>query len=363
MAKKNQAAAAPAVDENASMQALEAGETEYEIADPAWVHEQYEEYEEESAERRARGALVKLPEGESSWRIMPPIKGTKRLFFRCWSHAVNNEKLQQAIDVLARLPADIRAKCAKDLGVVDIVRYDLPRGFRTTFCLSKMEDKACLDCALVGVLYRVAKEVAAIRTLLESLAKEFSSKEEYFAGAVRMDKKEEMERGPKILLLKEDVFRGLFDRKSGIFGNPEKGGDFSNPDTGRNILFSKVAHPTKKFTIDGKTFPVYDMSVTPSVTAGPIKDRNWLKHIQDMTKVRDQPDEAAFRIVLEGGLAAGQKEDGFDDSMAAPGSRQITDGKTAVAPAGGGDDDWMEDPENRGDFDTRANLRALGRKV
>lgn len=344
--------------EDQTTQQLESQETEWEPAEPEWVREDYGEYEEGAKERRARGAISPLPEGDSTWRVMPPIKGTRTPFFRAWTHQVNNEVVQEALDLLAGLPDVVRLGFAADLGVMEIVKSTLSQGFRSTYCFSKMRDEPCLDCVFAGILYKVSRAVPAIKKLAADLAKDLSSREEYFVGAVRMDLKEEMDRGPKILPLKESLYQ-LMNK---IFLTPDLGGDFSHPMTGFNLIFAKVKDPKgAAFEIRGKKFPKMIYTVSAAHQHGPVKNMDWLKHLHDLSKVRDQPDEAAFRAQIEGDAAPARPADSLPEKQGAPAQRQIAAQGTATQPVD--EDEWMQNPKDPGDWDTRANLRKRGIQV
>jgi hypothetical protein len=351
-------------------EALKAAETEWEEADAAAVAADYSAYEEEAAERKARGLVVKPPEGKSTWRNLPPIKGRKIWYYRAWSHNVNNKNLEAAITLFAALPQAHRLELARDFGVADISASSLGDGYRATLCESKMNDGPCLDCKIVSALYKISRVSDALKHAAD-IASEIKSKEEYFVAAVRVDDPKEMGMGPKILQLPG----GVFEKMNKIFfratTEEELGGDFTHPDRGYNVIIDRVVTmgPDKKPIMvtlkNGKTIPKTEYQVTAGRSQSKIKDPSWLKQLPDLTKAREPGNEAATRNALEGARPAAP-------AQALPGrepAKQIAASAPMREP--GDDDDvpagdpaeWIEDPEAAGDYDTRANLRAKGRRV
>lgn len=332
--------------------------TEWEVLDMAAVAEDFGKYEEEAQERRSRGAVVKAPEGKSTWRILPPMKGRKIWYYRAWTHSVNNGVLQEALKMLAALPDAIRASLAADLGVVDLTPVSLGDGFRSTYCESKMHDGDCLMCKLVSALYKISRSSDALKRAGD-LASEMKSKEEYFAGAVRVDDPKEMAMGPRILQLPTGIFEKMNKILVRSTTDEELGGDFSHPEKGFNLIIDRVVSmgPDKKPIMvplkNGKSIPKTEYHVTSGRSPSKIKDTEWLKHMHDLTKAREMPDDTAMRSTMEGskplapaqGLPAGVEK------------------KQIAAASAGAADEWLEDPEAPGDYDTRANLLAKGRRV
>ncbi len=356
---------------------IAATETEYEIVDRQKIIDEYQEYEEEAADRRARGAVAKLPDGKSVWRIMPAIKGTGRIFYRVWTHAVNNGNLSDIIAMFAALPPEIRAGFAKDFGVKDITAINLGEGFRSYLCPSKVEDKDCLTCRIVSALYKLSRSSAALKQA-EILAGDIKSKEEFFVGAVQMDKKEEMEKGPQILPLK----KGLYEKANRIYRSEptedELAGDFTHPDTGFNLIIEKKVNAKVQIVLpNGKAISETKYELSPARNVSKLPNRDWLKHMHDLTKAREDADDETLRATLYASApttapaetvakGSGLATPATAPRLAAvppPAEREPGDDGDEAAPAGGDPGEWIEDPQNPGDFDTRANLRAAGRKV
>jgi len=334
------------------------GETEWEPADPAWVTEDVTEYEEEAAARRRAGATVKPPDGKSHWRILPPIKGTKRLWHRVWVHSWRNDNINAATKILAALP-DLAARAIADkLGVMEVVATNIGNGFAATVCPSKMEDKECQRCKMVSVLYEVARQSKALDAAA-GIARELASKEEFFVNAVRLDDPKEMERGPRALQLTIGLFEGLVK----IFHTPETdeqlGGDFSHPKTGFTIIIDKDKTGKKIKVGSGpgsKEIDETEYKITAGRRRSEIANYEWLKKMHDLTKVRDASDDVALRGLIEGGgEGAVQGSDGPGDPYAAaPPSRQLPPA------SGGGDRDWIEVD---GQWGYREDFRARGVKA
>jgi len=336
-------------------------ETDWEPADPDWVREDYADYEESAAERRRAGAVTKPEKGKTTWRPLPPIKGTKRLFGRIWTHSVNNEVLNRITQILAALPDVPRKEIADALKVFDLVESHLGQGFKATVCPSKMSDEPCLYCDLVAQLYKLARATKALGAAAE-LAKEIGSKEEIFVNAVRLDKKEEMDRGPRALQLTI----GLYEKMNRIWKEPETaellGGDFSHPETGFNLIIDRI-ETGKDIKIGNKSVKETKYEISPSRQRTKLPNYDWLKHMHDLTKIRDLPDDVTTRGILEGDGSAPAKADPNDpDERAFGGGPAPAQRQVASRPAGN-DEDWMEDPANPGVFDYRRNLRASGRSV
>ena len=350
-------------------EALKAAETEWEVTDAAAVAADYSAYEEEAAERKQRGLVVKPPEGKSTWRILPPLKGRKVWYYRAWSHNINNKNLDAAITLFAALPVVLRQELAKEFGVADISASSLGDGFRATLCDSKMNDGPCLDCKMVSALYKISRTSDALKHAAD-IASEIKSKEEYFANAVRVDDPKEMALGPKILQLPG----GVFEKVNKIFARAtteeELGGDFTHPDRGFNVIIDRVVTlgPDKKPVMvtlkNGKTIPKTDYQATAGRSQSKIKDPTWLKALPDLTKAREPADEVVTRNALEGGArqqapAQALQPQGASKQIAAP-AREPGDDDDIPS---GDPTEWIEDPEAAGDYDTRANLRAKGRRV
>ena len=84
----------------------------------------------------------------------------------------------------------------------------------------------------------------------------------------------------------------------------------------------------------------------------------------DLTKAREPADEVVTRNALEGGArqqapAQALQPQGASKQIAAPGREPVDDDDVPA----GDPAEWIEDPEAAGDYDTRANLRAKGRRV
>lgn len=354
---------------------LAAAETEYEIVDRQKIIDEYQEYEDEAEERRARGAVVNPETGKTVWRFMPAIKGTGRIFYRVWTHAVNNGNLSDIIAMFAALPPEIRAGFAKEFGVNDITAINLGEGFKSYLCPSKMEDKDCLTCRVVSALYKLSRSSAALKQA-EILAGDIKSKEEFFVGAVRMDKKEEMEKGPRILALK----KGLYEKANRIYRSEptedELAGDFTHPDTGFNLIIEKKVDDKKKIVLpNGKPISETKYELSPARNVSKLPNREWLKHLHDLTKAREPADDEALRAIMFASPAPAAPSAQVISAASTPRLAAVPpprerepgddDDEPAKAVADDGKDpgEWIEDPENPGDFGTRANLRAMGRKV
>jgi len=329
------------------------GETDWEPADPDWVREDYGQYEEDAEERRRAGAVVKPPEGKSTWRVLPPIRGTRRLWYRVWTHSVNNERLNDATRILAALPEDAKKQISDELGVMDIEASSLGKGFKATVCLSKMNDEPCFTCKLVSVLFKIARASAALKSA-EFIAKDLSSKEEIFMNAVRLDKPEEMERGPRGL----QVTMTLFEKINRIFAQPETdeqlGGDFSHPETGFNLVIDRTVDQKNKVKIGDKMVDKTTYEVSPGRARTKLANMGWLKQMHDLTKFRDMPDDTAMRGIVEGSGERPAVDGPNDPYAAAPANRQLP-------PASGGkEEDWIEVD---GVWGYRRDHRAAGRRV
>jgi hypothetical protein len=321
---------------------LASTETDWEPAEPSFVTEDFEDYQQEEKERKARGATVKPEVGQTTWRAMPPIKGSKQLMKRGWVHNINNEVLGEAISILAALPDEERAKVATYLGVMDIGERSLSDGFKAGWCQSKMVDGDCFACRVASVLNRYGRSGNAEA---EACARELRSREEFFIGAVRLDKREEMEKGPRILQLPKD----LYEKLNRLFKNPETGGDFSHPITGFNMVIDRIETGEQVKLPSGKTFPKTKYEVALSRSSTRLANMDWLKKMHDLNQARDVLDEQFMKGLFEGEGKSAPKR------AVAPGARQL--------PAAGADDDWIEDPQSKGDFGFRKDLRAKGRTV
>jgi hypothetical protein len=324
------------------------------------MREDFAAYKQEEADRKARGAVVKPPVGKSVWRILPKIKG-KKLTKRTWTHNVNNKVLAEAMTLLAGLPDEPRLRAAAALGVADIPVPSFGDGFAATICSSKESDKACFYCTLNSILRGIGNAAPALAATTKYLSGEISSSQEYFVGAVRMDDKAEMERGPRILKLTKGQYEDL-DR---IYFDKEAGGDFSDPDKGFNLIIDRIEDPTTMMEINGKSMPKTTYKMSASRTSTKIPNLDWLKHMHDLDTAREALDVGEVRRMIGPVPVA----------PSAPPAHQLASvpkaaAKAAVPPgrepgSDDGDDDGDPDeilanPKDANDFDTRANFAKKG---
>jgi hypothetical protein len=334
-------------------------ESEWEASSPEEMAADFAEYEQEAAERKARGAVVKPPKGKSIWRILPKRKGEK-LTRRTWTHNINQKTiLFEAIKLLSELPDGPRLEAARQLGVMDIappVGYD---GFAATICASKAKDGPCFYCALSSVLRGIGNAVPALAETTKRLSKEIGSREEFFVGAVCLSDKAEKERGPRILQLTQ----GLYEKLHRLYADKDAGGDFSDPDKGFNIIIDRIEDPGTQIQINGKTMAKTTYEMSAARTSSKIENRDWLKALHNLETAREALDPQSVRALIEGGPKPAKL-------APEPERRQIA-ATTVATPAerepgsDDGDDDGDPDeilanPKDANDFDTRANFAKKG---
>jgi gp32 DNA binding protein like len=294
---------------------IESQETEWEESDPEAVSAQLQEHEKEVAERNARTAQIKMDvPGDYTYRFLPPVKGQGGTWaFKTWIHYIKNPNKPDE------------------------------KG-RPVVCPSKTRDARCVVCEVVSALYRQSRTDAKAK----DMAGQLRSKETYFANVVRVDTKDGMKAGPKILGLPQTVYEAL----SKIFKDPDKGGDFTHPKTGYKVIITRVG--TK---MDDTRY-----TVSLNIKQSPIESMDWLKHMHILSKHVGEMTTEDMSAILEGR----QPEVATDVAPIAT-DRQLKSVSREREPGEDDDEDdddrLIEDPLKPGEFETIRALRTMGRKV
>ena len=257
------------------------------------------------------------------------------------------EYIQASLDLIRNLPDQARGVFEAGLGLMGIGSHTVQEGFDGYLCVLKMREETCLPCTLVSLLNKLGREVPALRKQTDELTGEMRSKEEVYCNAVQVDDETEMARGVRALTLNG----GLYDKLNKLFANKAAGGDFTHPERGFDLVFEKDVDKSKQIPMrnSGKTFSKTTYDVSAARNSSPLRDMGWLKQMHDLSKVRREIDANVFKGWFEGPE---------DKKAAAPSSRQLP-----PAGQGGKPGDWIENPDQPGDWDTRENLRKRGVNV